>query len=84
MSCFARNSTTLTVGRGFEPTEVPDRYVFRLRADRHMDEPTADRRALREIRDYLRIERYATFQIEGRNYSPTTSCFEYVVQFSRA
>jgi len=49
-----------------------------------MDEPTADRRALREIRDYLRIERYATFQIEGRNYSPTTSCFEYVVQFSRA
>ncbi len=84
MSCFARNSTTLTIGRGFEPTEVPDRYIFRLRTRGPKDEPTADRSALREIRDYLRIERYATYQVEGRSYSPTTSSFEYIVQFSRA
>ena len=84
MGCFARNGTTLTVGRGFEPTEVPDRYLFRLRAHRGMDALTADRSAAREIRDYLRIERYASYQIEGRSYSPTTSNYEYIVQFSRS
>jgi hypothetical protein len=84
MSCFARNGTTLTIGLGFERTDVPDRYLFRLRAKRGMDESTADRSALKEIRDYLKIERYAAFQVEGRSFSPTTSYYEYIVQFSRS
>ena len=84
MGCFARNGTTLTVGLGFEPLDVPDRYLFRLRAKRGMDEPTADRSAMREIRDYLRIERYASYQVEARSFSSTTSDYEYVVQFSRS
>jgi hypothetical protein len=84
MSCFARNSTTLTVGRGFEPTEVPDRYLFRLRANGRMDAPTAERSAMKEIRGFLRIERYASYTIEGRSYSLIASCYEYTVQFSRS
>jgi hypothetical protein len=84
MSCFARNGTTLTVGRGFEETGVPDRYLFRLRANSHMDTAAADRSAAREMRDFLRIERYASYTIEGRSYSVATSHYEYTVQFSRS
>jgi hypothetical protein len=83
MSCFARNGTTLTVGLGFEPTGIPDRYVFRLRAKDPMEAPTADRRAARELRDYQRIERYSSFEVEGRSFNPTTSDFEYLVQYRR-
>jgi hypothetical protein len=84
MGCFARNSTTLTVGRGFEPTEVPDRYFFRLRANDRMDAATADRSAAREMRDFQKIERYVSYEIEGRRYSVNPSYYEYTVQFSRS
>lgn len=84
MSCCARNGTTLTVGRGFEPTEVPDRYLFRLRADERTDVPMADRIVTREIRDFLKIERYASYTIEGRRLSVAPAYYEYTVQFSRS
>jgi hypothetical protein len=84
MGCFARNGTTLTVGLGFEPMGVPDRYLFTLRAKGSMDGSTADRTATREIRDYQRIERYSSYQIEGRSFNATTSHYEYIVQYSRS
>jgi hypothetical protein len=49
-----------------------------------MDAPTADRTAAREIRDFQRIERYASYEIEGRSFNATTSHYEYIVQYSRA
>jgi hypothetical protein len=49
-----------------------------------MDTAAADRSAAREMRDFLRIERYASYTIEGRSYSVATSHYEYTVQFSRS
>jgi hypothetical protein len=82
--CTSRNGVCLTVGRDFESTADPDRFLFRLRGSRGLDPATADRRAIREFRDYVKFEHYASYQVESRNYSDAATQYEYVVQFSRA
>jgi hypothetical protein len=81
--CTSRNGTCLTVGSDLEPTEVPDRFRFRLRASRRLDAPTADKRAFREFRDYQRIEGYASYQVESRSDGDPMTDYQYVVRFSR-
>jgi hypothetical protein len=82
--CASRNGVCLTVGRDFESTAVPDRFLFRLRGSRGLDAATADRRAFREFRDYVKFERYDGYQVESRTYSDAATQYEYVVRFSRA
>jgi hypothetical protein len=73
----------LTSARGFEPTEVPDLYRFRLRADNRIAPPTADWTAHKEIGEFRRIERYASYEVKERRYNSTPSYYEYTVKFAR-
>jgi hypothetical protein len=84
MGCFCRNTLALTSSRGFEPTEVPDRYRFRLRAHDRITAPTADWSANKEIGEFRRIGRYASYEITERRYNSTPSYYEYTVQFNRS
>ena len=85
MSCCAsRNGTCLTVGRGFEPTDVEDRFLFTLRANDRMTPGLANSSADKEIRSYQRLERYASYEITDRQYNANPPSYEYTVQFSRA
>jgi hypothetical protein len=84
MGCFCRSSLALTSARGFEPTEVPDRYRFRLRADNRITGPAADWSAGKEIGEFRRIERFSSYEITGRRYNAAPSYYEYTVQFTRS
>lgn len=82
--CTARNGTCLTVGRGFEPTDVADRFLFTLRANARMTAGAANWSADKEMRSFQRLERYASYEITDRRYNANPPSYEYTVQFSRA
>jgi hypothetical protein len=83
MGCFCRNTLALTSSRGFEPTDVPNRYRFRLRAHSLIAAPTADWTAEKEIGEFRRIWHFASYEITDRRYNASPSYYEYTIQFSR-
>jgi hypothetical protein len=82
--CTARNGTCLTVGRGFEPTDGVDRFLFTLRANSRMTVGSANWNADKEIRSFQRLERYSAYEITDQRYTADPPAYEYTVQFSRS
>jgi hypothetical protein len=83
MGCFCRNTLALTSSRGFEPTDVPGEFRFRLRAHARITQPTADWTADKEIGEFRRMGHFASYEVTERHYNAAPPYYEYTIRFSR-
>jgi len=76
-------NATATYGRGFKPTDSPDRLSIRIYTGGFAGPKTADARVEKEIKAYLQEKQYKSHAIVTRSRKWIPSCYEYIVQFSQ-
>jgi hypothetical protein len=77
-------NATSTYGRGFKPTTANDQYSIRIYVGGIAGPKSADKRAQKEINNFMKSKEYSSFTILNRYYNLIPSYYEYTVQFSRA
>lgn len=76
-------NATATYGRGFQSTDVPDRFSIRIYTGGFAGPKTADVRAMKEIEGYAQQHGYRSHAVVSRSRKWIPSYYEYVIQFER-
>ena len=76
-------NATATYGRGFRPTDTPDRFSIRIYTGGFAGAKTADARVVKEINAFLQENEYTSHTIVSRRRKWIPSYYEYEIQFER-